>query len=239
MKARARKDSQMGGAGAKNKPPPNKRGDRRLERERHNARMMREGCGVRCRAGAKSRDFCVGGKRVGHKTFRLFVPQGMPRCALCAGIELQLHLTLNRNLPGPLKPRRGYANRTYHDEKLIRYFINAEHISLLPSTPPLFSSRNPADDPFQNGMRDRSSQAHIGTFKGFNIIARDSYRLIDERAFDNCFSWTKADTPFIPFTSNYERALKIRRRLIKEGRNTPSLQSFKWTAQCLRRVQRC
>lgn len=41
--------------------------------------------------------------------------------------------------------------------------------------------------------------------------------MITKEAFNDCLSWEKANTPFIPFTNMWERALE-RRRLIREGK---------------------
>ncbi|KAF7514237.1 hypothetical protein GJ744_000007 [Endocarpon pusillum] len=49
------------------------------------------------------------------------------------------------------------------------------------------------------------------------MVARDPNRPITREAFDDCLSWKKVETPFIPFFSNWQRALKMRRRLIEKG----------------------
>jgi hypothetical protein len=64
---------------------------------------------------------------------------------------------------------------------------------------------------------DRNSPVYNETFKDFNMVARGPNRPITRQAFDDCLSWEKVNTPFIPFTSKWERALKRRRRLIQEG----------------------
>ena len=65
---------------------------------------------------------------------------------------------------------------------------------------------------------DKNSLAYNGTFKDFNMAARDPEGKITRQAFDDCLSWKKVNTPFIPFTNKWERALKTRRRLIEEGK---------------------
>lgn len=64
---------------------------------------------------------------------------------------------------------------------------------------------------------DKKSLAYNGTFKDFNMVARDLNIPITRQAFDDCLSWKKVDVPFIPFTSKWEKALKMRRRLIEKG----------------------
>lgn len=66
---------------------------------------------------------------------------------------------------------------------------------------------------------DTNSPAYNGTFQNFNMVARGPNRPITRQAFDDCLSWKKVNTPFIPFTSRWEQALRIRRRLIKDGLN--------------------
>ena len=49
------------------------------------------------------------------------------------------------------------------------------------------------------------------------MIARGPNRPTTEEAFDDCLSWRKIKTPFIPFTNSWTRALQRRRRLIEKG----------------------
>jgi hypothetical protein len=49
------------------------------------------------------------------------------------------------------------------------------------------------------------------------MVARDPNKPKTRQAFDDCLSWEKVNTPFIPFTRKWERALERRRQLIKEG----------------------
>ena len=64
---------------------------------------------------------------------------------------------------------------------------------------------------------DKNSLAYYETFKDFNMVARSPDRPISRQAFDDCLSWKKINTPFIPFFSKWERALAWRRSLIEQG----------------------
>jgi hypothetical protein len=49
------------------------------------------------------------------------------------------------------------------------------------------------------------------------MTARDVLRPISRQSFDDCLSWRRVGTPFIPFTSNWHRALARKRRLVAQG----------------------
>ncbi|KAI4164367.1 MAG: hypothetical protein LQ342_002014 [Letrouitia transgressa] len=64
---------------------------------------------------------------------------------------------------------------------------------------------------------DKNSLAYNGTFKDFDMVARDPKRPITRQGFDDCLSWAFVKTPFIPFTNSWRRALQRRRKLIEKG----------------------
>jgi len=66
---------------------------------------------------------------------------------------------------------------------------------------------------------DEGSRKYNKTFRGYSMVARDPNRPITRQAFDDCLSWTPTKTPFIPFTNNWTRALRRRRKLLEEGHN--------------------
>lgn len=49
------------------------------------------------------------------------------------------------------------------------------------------------------------------------MVSRDPNIPVESKAFDNCLSWTKIKTPFLPFTSKWEGAMRTRQRLINAG----------------------
>lgn len=51
-----------------------------------------------------------------------------------------------------------------------------------------------------------------------DLVSRGPDRPITRQAFSDCLSWKHVDTPFIPFTRNWEKVLNRRRWLIKTGR---------------------
>ncbi len=51
-----------------------------------------------------------------------------------------------------------------------------------------------------------------------DLVSRGPDKPITRKAFDDCLSWRRVDTPFIPFTRSWEKVLNRRRRLIGEGR---------------------
>ena len=69
----------------------------------------------------------------------------------------------------------------------------------------------------QAECHDKNLLTYNGTFKDSNMIARDPNRPITGEAFDDCLSWKKTKTPFIPCTNNWRRALRWRRKLIEKG----------------------
>ncbi|EED18031.1 conserved hypothetical protein [Talaromyces stipitatus ATCC 10500] len=56
------------------------------------------------------------------------------------------------------------------------------------------------------------------TFQNFNMVAGYPNMPITKEAFDDCLCWRPNATPFIPFTIDWGRALKRRRKLIGKGR---------------------
>lgn len=66
---------------------------------------------------------------------------------------------------------------------------------------------------------DENSRKFNGTFQNFNMVARGPNEDITWEAFDTYLSWKEFNTPFIPFTNKWERALRKRQELISNGTN--------------------
>ncbi|PVI04183.1 hypothetical protein DM02DRAFT_693216 [Periconia macrospinosa] len=65
---------------------------------------------------------------------------------------------------------------------------------------------------------DNRPRLNNSTFSEFNIVARGPTVPITRQTFDDCLSWKKAPTPFIPFTSKWEKAMRKRQTLIEDGK---------------------
>ncbi|KAJ6197806.1 hypothetical protein J3E72DRAFT_192606 [Bipolaris maydis] len=80
---------------------------------------------------------------------------------------------------------------------------------------------SPLRDPpvilFRTECHDRNSAAYNSTFRNFNIVSRGPHILLTREAFDNCLSWKKVNTPLIPFTKSWKRAIRRRQRLLEDG----------------------
>lgn len=80
---------------------------------------------------------------------------------------------------------------------------------------------SPLRDPpvvlFRTECHDSNSAAYNSTFRNYNIVSRGPNVPLTRGAFDNCLSWKKVNTPLIPFTRSWERAMKRRQKLSKDG----------------------
>jgi hypothetical protein len=80
---------------------------------------------------------------------------------------------------------------------------------------------SPLRDPpvilFRTECHDRNSAAYNSTFWNHNIVSRSPHIPLTREAFDNCLSWKKVNTPLIPFTRSWERAMRRRQRLLQDG----------------------
>lgn len=91
--------------------------------------------------------------------------------------------------------------------------LRMNHFSPQPETPPPRFL-------FRVECHDRSSRHYNCSFNGFDMTAKDPTRGLDGRAFDDHLSWTRRPTPFLSFFSDWDVALKKRRRMLdKEANN--------------------
>lgn len=74
---------------------------------------------------------------------------------------------------------------------------------------------------FRVECHDRESPAYNSTLDGMpeipDMVARDPMRPVTRKAFDDCLSWRRVNTPFIPLTGSWTQALRRRRKLIEKG----------------------
>lgn len=94
--------------------------------------------------------------------------------------------------------------------------------SQLPSpldTPPVILFRAAAKAPI---VHDRSP------LKDFDLLSRNPDREVSRAAFDDCLSWKKVNTPFLPCTSSWKKALRWRQRLPEEKDQTDAVVMAIW-----------
>jgi hypothetical protein len=78
--------------------------------------------------------------------------------------------------------------------------------------------KNPPAVLYRVECHDQPPGTYNGAYDGFNIISRAPFRPISRQAFHDCLSWAPVATPFMPFASDWNRALRRRRQYIQQGR---------------------
>jgi hypothetical protein len=56
-----------------------------------------------------------------------------------------------------------------------------------------------------------------GSFRDFNMAARDPSIPLSWDTFNNCLFWKKSNTPLMPVTTSWDVVLRVRNALLKEG----------------------
>ena len=98
-------------------------------------------------------------------------------------------------------------------------FGNSDHLTTLQAMDPGLPS--PLETPpvilFRVECHNPGSSAYNRTFSTSGMSARDTGRSITAGAFVDCLSWAHINTPFIPFTKDWRRALRRTQWLIEQG----------------------